>query len=179
MRTSLRKLLKKLKKKSMTAIKVNEEQAEKVKRDVIILSKSPTNSGSYGTAGFTYSYPTEKVINKSLGQPKLSFSLQSCVSGCGVAIFGTWTTAAQYLQKKPEFRNEFIEIVKSEAIRNGWHCLIATLGDTYISKDSKLPTVYEAFIKEIGFKEVHSYINLVHSPNYNQRIYVCDTKDLK
>lgn len=144
------------------------------------LVETPTTPYGYGEKGISMSYQVDKVpATKYQNKITLSFSLQSCVSGCGLGIFGQFIGIISTLKINTKLRNQFVETVKRKATQHGWHSLIATLGDTYTSKKGEPPTDYEEFIDSMGFKQVHIFANLVHSASYMQRIYVCDTKDLK
>lgn len=144
----------------------------------LTVNKTPITSGSFGGPGNNY--------QASINGKNLTFSMQSSVSGCGLGLFGNWVGSVSVIQNKnvvgirfdEKLRKAFSELVASQAKTSGWWCLIATLGDAYVSK-TVTPTVCETFIQSLGFKEVHKYRNLVHGDNYDQTIYTCDVKDLK
>ena len=103
--------------------------------------------------------------NSKYGPIKGFFELHGMASGCGLGCFGQWTWMVGHMQTEEQVKalKRFLNEAGKE---NGWYGMIATLGNSYISKEGGEPTNYEKLILSVGFKEVGKYINRVHSDQY-------------
>lgn len=146
------------------------ETSSEIKQEFKLLSNELTHD-CFGSNIRKYTITFEKSDNGKY-DITTGFQLSGVITGCGLGAFSGWCCSYQAI-KQPERTKFFVEILKREAINLKLHCLIATLGDNYKDVERK------DWIEARGFKEVHTFINLYHNNNHKQRIYICDTKDLK
>lgn len=145
---------------------------EKIVEKYIFIHKTASNVSSN-----SYTVPLCSKKPGQIGGKSISFGLTFSPTGCGLGLFSGFTYSANGKLSKEE-REKFVICLKGECETLRFYCLIATLGDTYISKTST-PTNYEDFLSDLGFKEIHCYGNLCHGTGYNQKIYKLDINDLK
>lgn len=141
-----------------------------IQKEFILLGKQP-----HPHSGWLITLPS---TTPSI-EVAFSFIITQSPTGCGLGTFAGWSTSKVINFISPsDNRTILVNAIKREAQISNLYCLIATLGDTYIGKNG-VKSNYENFIEELGFKERHSYANKNHGTGYQQKIYTCETSDLK
>lgn len=134
------------------------------KKEIVII-----NGNNFPISGASYSIPSILSNGSSI-----AYTLTPSPTGCGLALFSGFSYFATYKLSSDEI-NFIKEILKKQCI--SYHCLIATLGDNYLSKTST-KSHYEQFLEDMGFKQIHEYENKNHGTGYKQRIYSLEVKNL-
>lgn len=100
-----------------------------------------------------------------------TFGIMGSPTGCGLGLFYSFINNISQRIEKKEIIDMIKTLIKQTCLPSGICCLIATLGDSH--------RVYDPFLTELGFVEVHKYENnILHGKGYKQSIYELDVTKL-